>query len=330
MLIGLLRRQIDDVPATRRLLVSAIILGGNVTVPVGQDGGRQLRSTSRPARRPPRPGCVIAYSSFDQPPPADSLFGRPGPGREQPVRRHGDRPGSRSCAPTRPTWRATRRRRSRPTSPPGRCCVGWAGSAALTPPVVRTPWVTEPQLYSGQCLSAGRCHLAPGERADHAGRHRGPSSARRSDRRGASTWWTSTSRSATWSTWPGRSRPPTSPSAERAASAGEAGQAGRGLGTTGSASSVRPGRRWRRSRGPREAAGSRWRSPGRRRSRRWPGSRSGRTARPPRPPPAVPSECPSSMDDRTIASSRPSWPSTLRRAVNIRSILSSPTARSLR
>ena len=39
MLIALLRRQVDDNPSVRRQLVSAIIAGGNVTVPIGKDVG---------------------------------------------------------------------------------------------------------------------------------------------------------------------------------------------------------------------------------------------------------------------------------------------------
>ena len=129
MLIGLLRRQIDDVPATRKLLVSAMVLGGNVTVPVGQTVGGSFQHVPA-CTSDTQTGCVIAYSSFDQPPPADSLFGRPGQGVSNLSAGAGDRPGSRSCAPIPPTWRATPPTPSRRTSPPGRCCGVWAGSAA--------------------------------------------------------------------------------------------------------------------------------------------------------------------------------------------------------
>jgi hypothetical protein len=44
MLIGLLRRQVDTDPAQRRLLVSAMLLGGNVTVPVGGTVGGSFQN----------------------------------------------------------------------------------------------------------------------------------------------------------------------------------------------------------------------------------------------------------------------------------------------
>ena len=79
MLIALLRLQVDHDAAVRSHLVSAIILGGNVTVPIGKDVGGSFENI--PSCRSFRQvGCVVAYSSFDTQPPADSLFGRPGAG----------------------------------------------------------------------------------------------------------------------------------------------------------------------------------------------------------------------------------------------------------
>ena len=79
LLIALLRQKVDDDPAVRKLLVSAIILGGNVTVPIGKGVGGSFQNIPA-CRSDTQTGCVIAYSSFDQQPPADSLFGRPGQG----------------------------------------------------------------------------------------------------------------------------------------------------------------------------------------------------------------------------------------------------------
>jgi pimeloyl-ACP methyl ester carboxylesterase len=79
MIMRLLARYVDDNPAMRRLLVLAVIAGGNVTVPTGRLVGGTFRhiplcSATR------RDGCVIAYSSFPSTPPSNSLFGRPGQG----------------------------------------------------------------------------------------------------------------------------------------------------------------------------------------------------------------------------------------------------------
>jgi len=79
MLILLLHNVIDPSPSLRRLLVSAIVLGGNVSVPTGRDvGGVFLHIPA--CRSAEQTGCVIAYSSFAQAPPADTLFGIPGQG----------------------------------------------------------------------------------------------------------------------------------------------------------------------------------------------------------------------------------------------------------
>jgi hypothetical protein len=79
MLIQLIRSQIDPVPALRRRLVSAIILGGNVQVPTGAEVGGTFQHIPACTSRS-QTGCVIAYSSFLRPPPTDSYFGRPGQG----------------------------------------------------------------------------------------------------------------------------------------------------------------------------------------------------------------------------------------------------------
>ena len=71
----LIARQIENNPSIRNRLVSAILLGGNVTVKDGSNVGGSFQHV--PACRSDQDlGCVIAYSSFDQPPPPNSLFGR--------------------------------------------------------------------------------------------------------------------------------------------------------------------------------------------------------------------------------------------------------------
>ncbi len=79
MLIKLLQAQIDPSASLRKRMVSAIILGGNVQVPTGRDEGGSFRSIPT-CGSSSQTGCVIAYSSFGSPPPADSFFARPGQG----------------------------------------------------------------------------------------------------------------------------------------------------------------------------------------------------------------------------------------------------------
>ena len=153
MLIGLLRRQVDDVPATRRLLVSAMLLGGNVTVPIGRTVGGSFQHVPA-CTSDTQTGCVIAYSSFDQPPPADSLFGRPGQGVSN--LSSGAPTAGLQVLCTNPADLAGNG--VTPLSPyfPSRTLLrGLGGRGGVTPPVVPTAWVTEPQLYTGQCLSQG-------------------------------------------------------------------------------------------------------------------------------------------------------------------------------
>lgn len=143
MLIRLLRNQIDPDKALRSRLVSAIILGGNVQVPIGKTVGGSFEHipTCTSARQT---GCVIAYSTFGSQPPATSLFGRPGQGVSL---------------------------QSNQTATAGQqvACVNPAGfgpsASPLTPyflslaaPVagvkVTTPWVTFPDLYTATCTSS--------------------------------------------------------------------------------------------------------------------------------------------------------------------------------
>jgi hypothetical protein len=89
-LITMIQRQIDGHADQQNHLVSAILLGGNVQVPIGQSsgGGSDTAATFQhlPACRRTSPGaaiptgCVVAYSSYDQtgdqPPASNALFGR--------------------------------------------------------------------------------------------------------------------------------------------------------------------------------------------------------------------------------------------------------------
>jgi hypothetical protein len=144
MLIDLLRSQIDPSPSMRKLLVSAIILGGNVQVPTGGVVGGSFQhipaciSTSET-------GCVIAYSSFLHTPPATSLFGRPGTG----VSLQSDQTQT-SGVQVLCTNPADLGGGSGPLDP----YFVRSGPTGATNPVT-TPWVNYPGLYTAQCQSAG-------------------------------------------------------------------------------------------------------------------------------------------------------------------------------
>jgi hypothetical protein len=80
-LTGLIQEEIDGDAQLRGRLLSALLIGGHVTVPPGQDVGGSFRHIPA-CRRPDQAGCVVAYNSFGTVPPADSLFGRPSGGQE--------------------------------------------------------------------------------------------------------------------------------------------------------------------------------------------------------------------------------------------------------
>jgi hypothetical protein len=148
ILIRLLKQEVDATPQVRRRLVSALLMGGNVTVQTGKSLGGDFRhipacSSSR------QTGCVVAYSSFATKPPANSQFGRTTSDA-----------GVRLLAPHNlsPTTRIM--------------CVNPAalagGTFVLEPyipalvlaflpsaPTVRTPWVSFPDEYSARCESSG-------------------------------------------------------------------------------------------------------------------------------------------------------------------------------
>ena len=75
ILIKLLKEQVDTKPVLRHRLVSALLLGGNVTVRKGRSTGGDFNHIPL-CRSSTQTGCVVAYSSFTTKPPANSQFGR--------------------------------------------------------------------------------------------------------------------------------------------------------------------------------------------------------------------------------------------------------------
>jgi hypothetical protein len=76
MLRQLIAKDIDTKPSVRKLLVSAILMGGNVEVRRGSDVGGDFNHIPA-CHSATQLGCVIAFSTFDQPVPDPSIFGRP-------------------------------------------------------------------------------------------------------------------------------------------------------------------------------------------------------------------------------------------------------------
>ena len=129
----LITTEIDRSAAERRLLVSAILLGGQVHA--GSHAG-DFRHVPPCASRSAT-GCVIAYSSFDRMPPVGAMFGRSRIPGTHIVCVNPAVPGSTATEAVTPLFPATLLRLT---------------GAHLE---VTTPWVAYPGLYTARCRAAG-------------------------------------------------------------------------------------------------------------------------------------------------------------------------------
>jgi hypothetical protein len=75
MLRALVRREIDGNAAVRARLVSAIIPGANATVAKGKRIGGDFQHVPA-CDGAAQTGCVVSYSTFNEPPPDNARFGR--------------------------------------------------------------------------------------------------------------------------------------------------------------------------------------------------------------------------------------------------------------
>ncbi len=80
-LVQLIQEEIDGNPAVLSRLVSAMLIGGQVTVRPGVDVGGSFQNVPA-CRSRSQTGCVVAYNTFAEPPPAVSFFGRTSTGRQ--------------------------------------------------------------------------------------------------------------------------------------------------------------------------------------------------------------------------------------------------------
>jgi hypothetical protein len=141
----LLSQQIDPKPALRKRLISAILLGGNVLVKKGKDVGGDFKHVAA-CRSDTQLGCVVAFSSFDQVPPADSKFGRSATAGLQvlctnPASLHGGSAALDAIEPTQPFA-------------PGSIALG-IQLLQLTLPKASTPWLEVRDAFKGHCSTAG-------------------------------------------------------------------------------------------------------------------------------------------------------------------------------
>ena len=147
----LLRTQVDPHARSRQLLVSAILPGGNVVVPVGRRVGGTFDHLGA-CTNASQLHCVIAYSSFDQTPPAATLFGRPGLGVSFLQVTPSPTMGMMVLCVNPAQFATGRAGVLQPYFPNGGSSSGSTSTTAPPTSAPLIPWVTQPNLYSGRCM----------------------------------------------------------------------------------------------------------------------------------------------------------------------------------
>ena len=127
MLRELVTREIDRRAKVRRRLVSALLIGGNVLVERGRNRGGDFRNV-RACGTARQTGCVVAYSIYDEVPPAGSIFVR------------APSPDQRVLCTNPASLRGGR---------------GLLDTYALAPAGAPTPWLAYPNRYAARCRSEG-------------------------------------------------------------------------------------------------------------------------------------------------------------------------------
>jgi pimeloyl-ACP methyl ester carboxylesterase len=162
VLSKLIAQEIDRRPAVRRRLVSALLLGGNVTVAKGSDRGGSFANVPA-CRRTGQVGCVVAYSTFNDVVPADSAFGRTtDPALEVLCTNPAALGGGSGTLQTYD-----------PTTPFGGTIGIEIEQVFGTLPTAATPWIHYRGAYAGACSTADGANVlqitgAPGARVLHA------------------------------------------------------------------------------------------------------------------------------------------------------------------
>ncbi len=150
MLTMLLKAEVDSEPAVRPLLVSALLMGGNITVPIGKTVGGDF-ATIPACESTTQTGCVVAYSTFGVTPPADSLFGRV----DSPLNPFADNSsGSLQVLCVNPAAPAGGKADLDPYLPSSGVST-LLGASAAKAVTATTPFVTFPGEFTAECKTSG-------------------------------------------------------------------------------------------------------------------------------------------------------------------------------
>jgi hypothetical protein len=145
-----IKLDVDPKPAVRKLMLSAILMGGDVLVKTGSDVGGDFKHI-RACHSSKQLSCVVAFSTFDTPVPANSKFGLSSTKGQSvlctnPAAFDGSHGVVDLITPSAPFD---------PASPlaAGILILG------LTQPHPPTVWVQEPGAYHAACSSANNAHV---------------------------------------------------------------------------------------------------------------------------------------------------------------------------
>jgi hypothetical protein len=143
--------EVDAKPKVRKQLISALLLGGNVTVAKGKDSGGDFDNIPA-CRRPTQTGCVVAYSTYNQTPPADAKFGRASGSDADKLEGLCTNPANLAGGSGRlETYNATK-------PFPGTIGLG-ISLLGLNLPAVPTPWITSKSAYTAKCENNGTTNV---------------------------------------------------------------------------------------------------------------------------------------------------------------------------
>jgi pimeloyl-ACP methyl ester carboxylesterase len=150
MLIALMKHRIDPNPAVRNHLVSALLLGGNVHVGTGTGIGGSFQNIPACVSSA-QAGCVVAYSSFDKPPPPGANLAFVTSGLNAVSGAAAQNLQVLCVSPAALTGAGDELTPYFLTS----TFPGVLGKESPPAPKATTPWVTYPGLYTGTCESSG-------------------------------------------------------------------------------------------------------------------------------------------------------------------------------
>lgn len=152
ILIHLISTELDHEPSVLRRLLVAVLVGGNLQVPVGKTVGATFTEVPL-CTAGTQTGCAIAFSSYPSPPPLDSVFGRPGQGTS--LQSGQTAKAGQQVACVNPAALAGGTGNLDPYLLTASQTVQVPGESGPLIEPVSTPWVTYPGLYSASCDQGG-------------------------------------------------------------------------------------------------------------------------------------------------------------------------------